>query len=1395
MSQDESNPDVRRAVEYLEASNEPLDSKVSAVKNASKTGGVPLDTILSGYADALSTDGVIYPMHESKLRELHTALQQNVGEGSVSALSELCHPHTLIETKDDVVTEAINIYSHESDDNTEKQDRIKTLIKDAQRDGIDIEPGEVLRSLKEFSESTAEGGNVSVEMDQDQEVTIVTGIETPDQITADDEYIYRALIEDDATVRNTDWYIGGTKAGSGKTVLHTFEFPGIYTVSVEVTDTKGNTDHYSTEVEAIDKSTIDLSISGRSSVAPGETAEYRAEVMARNESIKGIQWELDSVPAGTGQTFSNTFEHDGEHTVSVTVTGDSGVSVSESKDITIETPTSISVELDMPEDVYVDETAEIGCSVEAEHSSIESTTFKIGDDVLPIENSSSIVVEHIFRESGEYPVTITATNSKGDTDTAAATVNARVKPEVELVEFPDEVVRGDSASFRAKFDERLSSQWGVNDASLTHVGDRTAQVTFNSGLAENARVTIGVENETGEQATDSTTVTVTQPSVDTVIDFPETVTVDELVEFSAENTKTQDAEIQRIEWTLGDGEVIGRGETVTHKFPAPTEYTVSATTHTDRDVGDTETVTVSVTPDTDLTAIILTDGGPTTRDAFILDGSKSRATNTDIKSYTWDIEEHPEKTGEKAEVRFESPGEYNAELTVETDAGDVDTDTTTLKVQEFTTATATIDGPTEFGVGEPIEFSGKASVPINTTITGYQWYLNDQPVGNEDTFTQTFSQPGHYTIGLEVTTATNDVDKTSMGVVAESPESKITPAFNVKIDKDPAVGEPVTITAAPTEIENGTLRAFEWTIDGEELGNTTAVIGVSFDEVGETEVGLTVTAADGVSETVTESVYVAPQIADPPYTEVDTDSEMADVFSSAVGIYQNDALTDSDKNRFAAHLVKDGQNAGVYLDPSEVEEHLEDIDAVNSDIVDIDVSSVASEREYRFVSEDAEPPEKYRGHTETDNWDVETNTEEDEHETVTEFESPNENPFNINESSASETDSSEEIGSESLDALDVNSGSSDTEDTESTGTRERSSPVKDVTFGVTDAEPEPSGSTPEPEPQDIGVGSDSEQTGSDDALDPEDIPSIDEEDIDERHTQQRISPETFDLGDSIFSMPNYAQDLMDFEYIMAEDDELVPEEVNGAGVVVAEDDLYIGIARVTGRDWSIHTGQKQREIVKTYESQFLAGLDSPIQIVSIPTRFDMRDHIQKVNGVLNETTDDPEELLMNIGRSVYPNWLEDFMVQNDMKERNFYLVATVSAEQLHRFKGDGESLIAQLQEVPVIGRFFDRFTEDKVEDITKYQCLRELNSRMDRMKTSLRRMDVDVERIDNRNEAMSVLYHYFHNVEPDREVFPTGPFTTTTENGSIGGISVDHLFEEHIPAHSGVDENNAGGSQ
>lgn len=1366
MSDTTPSEDVARAVEYLEESDDPIDSKISVIRNATETGEFTVNDVLSEYVRSISATGAVYPMHESRLRELYTGIEKEVGEGTLQPLPEICQPQKLIKTRDDVITQCINIYTSDDGSGSEKQDEIKTLVQDAQRAGIDVTSKHVVRALKDFESTASEGNTGTVDVDMES-VTLATDVTVPNEVQAKEEYVYQVSLADDVVVTNIDWYIGGTHAGSGETVLHTFEYAGVYTVSVELTDSDGNTDYINKEITVTEPSTIDVAIDGETVIDAEESVKYTADITSENETVQEITWSIDGEEHGSGKVLNTSFEQDGEHSVSVTAVGESGLTVTETEAIEVNTPTSILVHVDAPDTAYTGESVTIDCEISVENSYIDSTTCKVGDSVVDIGESSIISFEYEFTEVGEYPVTVTATNNAGDTDTGAETILVHVRPDVSITAAAEEVVRGDGETFKAKFDDRLSSSWGVNNASLTHVGSRTAQVNFNSGIEDEATITVEVENGAGETASESTTVTVHEPRVDGVMTAPDTVTVGENAQFSVEDTTVEYADIDRVEWSLSDGMVIGHGETLTYAFSAPGTETVSATIYTNRDVGDTVSKELTINPETDVTAVIIDRGGPTTRDTFTLDAGKSDGKNTEITSYTWDIDEQEELTGEVIDVEFDSPGSYNAQLTVEAESGDVDTDRATLSVEQFTDVSAKVSGPDSVRVGEQAKFTARESDPVNTSITEYTWWLNDTPAGSGDVFTQTFEKPGHYTVKVEAKTATGDSDTATASVVVNTPEAVIEPVLTCDPDPPFTVGDTVTLSVADSSVENGEMTGVEWKIGGESLTNTGEVIETVFSEFGETTIEAVIIEAGGVRESCSTEVYVSPAVSDPPYEELSDGDGVAEVYTAVVTLYNTDALTVSDKNRFAAHLICDAHDNDIEVTVSDVTEYLSDIDAIDDGNISIDLGSVEDERDLRYSSVDTGVDDEDTGVWDIGSGDAETVEEDDGIELSDDVELDIDDPV---EDDGDEDDSSDENedDEQSLAEETVDDGVWETNDGDSDALEEDTKQ--------------------EFESEDQITLSDEKTESEDDTVDEDELPSVDSDKIDERHTEDRISPETFDLGDSIFAMPNYAQDLVDFEYIMDEGDEMIPEGVNGAGIIAAEDDQYIAIARVTGRDWSIHTMQKKRDIVKSYESQFLSGLDNPIQIVSIPTRFDLREHIKMVNAVLEEKEDDPDELLMNIGRTIYPNWLENFMIQNDMKERQFYIVVPLSAEQLHRFKGGSDNITEKLAEIPGIGGVFDRFVDEKAEDISKYQCLRELNTRMKRIQSSLRRIEVSVERIENRNEAMAVLYHYYHNKESDQDVFPTGPFTTGEEDPTVAGVSVSHLIGEHDPAHDGADE-------
>lgn len=294
------------------------------------------------------------------------------------------------------------------------------------------------------------------------------------------------------------------------------------------------------------------------------------------------------------------------------------------------------------------------------------------------------------------------------------------------------------------------------------------------------------------------------------------------------------------------------------------------------------------------------------------------------------------------------------------------------------------------------------------------------------------------------------------------------------------------------------------------------------------------------------------------------------------------------------------------------------------------------------------------------------------------------------------------------------------------------------------------------------------EAGATDAV-PEDVDigeDVDEYDgpaDDDRHREPLRPPQRTDPTEQgAFSMPNYAQDLVQFDFVLDSDDRFVPNDVRGSGMVVVGDKQYVGIVRVKPRSWSIHTNEKKAQIIDGYKSSFLATLDFPVQIVSYPTKFDISDHVQRLSDVVEEGhTRSTDSKLVNVGRELYPNWLERFIQDNDMKQRQLYIVVPLSAHQINDFADSNDGFFDQLgDKVPPLKPVADFLSDDDGIDVTEQQCLRELDSRLSHIGSGLRRFDVEVERLADRNEVMSVLYHYYNNEQPLNDAFPTGPYST-----------------------------------
>jgi len=141
--------------------------------------------------------------------------------------------------------------------------------------------------------------------------------------------------------------------------------------------------------------------------------------------------------------------------------------------------------------------------------------------------------------------------------------------------------------------------------------------------------------------------------------------------------------IASYEWDLDNGETK-TGEQITYTYDEAGTYTVELTVIDEAGNTDMDTMTIQVEESEDTTPPTADAGDDKTVEVgeeFTLDASGS-SDNVGIASYEWDLGNGDTKTGEQITYTYDEAGNYTVELTVTDEAGNTDTDTVEITVEE-----------------------------------------------------------------------------------------------------------------------------------------------------------------------------------------------------------------------------------------------------------------------------------------------------------------------------------------------------------------------------------------------------------------------------------------------------------------------------------------------------------------------------------------------------------------------------------------------------------------------------------------------------------------------------------------------------------------------------------------
>lgn len=1272
-------------------------------------------------------------------------------------------------------------------------------------------PGRYTISI-EFQSKNGETGYIKSTVNVEDKTWIQTSIRTTNGglLTTEETAKFIADVEtQNSPVSDVTWKVNGLEEETGEQFEKKFTSQGSYEIELIAENENDDEDTDTTTLEVTDPTGVEIVSQTDSTGYVGQEHEVAFNVSLENAYIETMECRIDGkgvdVQEIPNQTIHHTFDKPGEHTIHCRVENDVGDVAETSENIMVYVPAAVEINNDTTEVIKgdtVEFSADFDKRLDWEWSFDNASIQRVGE-------TASVEFDSVNPPEARVSIAVENENGESERDTQDLTVH---KPEIHATISGDfEAVEGDVVTLSTENStiEHTGTDkivWKVDDEreigtgeQITHrfnepgTYDVTARIEGTRDAVDTGREQIQVD-----EYTDTTAVIVVNGKHTT----RDEITLD------GSNSVAENTEIETYHWSV-EGHGTVEGETVPIRIKEPGTYTVSLKTICPTGDTDTTEKEIEIEQYTNITAGITGPIKTTLGSGVEFTADDTTVENLTIESYNWEVNDTPISDNPKFVHTFTEKGRHDVTLTVTAENRETSTDTHSVTVNEpeqsvsakITTAT---NEPT---LNERVTFSAADSTASYTRITGYKWKLDGTPIDKDsEEITVNFDNYGKHSITLNVFTdaGINDTDSAYVTVLPDPenpPYPRLRPETTPQQIKEFAAnittntrlpnknkGQYITqlvresqsydIDIEITDVidyiqENGFIELEKLTLDLEDhqiesiFTETQAALllqethaETEQNPVDETEDKQTTdgkieetpqedeqtTATDDIESENNETTSQWDVPSDQDTKSKGSESENTD--KSEVKEIEAKQTTDTAGNE-PEHDNEDGHTVTEdQTTPGESENRQKD-----SNSADEPMGAWTTEAQPKSGSVN----EIYGNETE--------DTEQDRSDTQPQAEAEN-NP----QSTETEQEDTQEVDEETVGGKweterEINSTANNTTEDQS---KTEDAKADTGTQSSTDEETETKSQETDDEREEF----------PEERFDPDHTVSSSELEGNEdwhKHTKEADRPEQSTGSNSPFSMPDYAQDLVDIEYVLdGSDDDLAPDNVNSAGVIVTQDDRYIAIAEVTGRDWAIHPPQKKYDIIKSFESEFLSQIDTHTQIVSLPTQFDLQAHLNHIEKVTENSTQ-KQETLVSIGRSIYPNWIEDFMQRNDMKQRTFYIIVEMSAQELLRFRETKDSLAESMAELPAIGGLFSRFTKDAQEEITEFQCLRELNTRMSRIEGGLRRLDVKVDRLSDRNEVLSVLYHYYNRTEVENRVFPTKPFGQTDRQSMIGGVPVSQL--------------------
>jgi PKD repeat protein len=590
----------------------------------------------------------------------------------------------------------------------------------------------------------------------------------PDQMENEDSIVtfVGSGSTDNIGIVNYSWTFndGGLQTLYGVNPTYTFNTPGLYNITLNVSDAAGNYDIDWIEINVNDI-TDPIADAGLDQIVDEDTiVTFNGSGSWDNVGIVNYSWTFNDGGLQTlyGIGTNHTFNTPGLYNITLNVSDAAGNYDLDWVEINVSDITDPVADAGPDQIENEDSIITFDGSGSWDNIGIDNYSWTFNDGGL--QTLYGIGPTYRFNTPGLYNVTLNVSDAAGNYDLDWVEINVNDITDPIADAGPDQIENEDSI---VTFDGSgswdnigiVNYSWTFNDGGLQTLYGESPIYTFN--MPGQYNVTLNVSDAAGNWDIDWIEINVndiTDPVADAGHD--QTVDEDSIITFDGSGS-TDNIGIDNYSWTFNDGGVqILYGEGPSYTFNMPGLYNITLNVSDAEGNWHIDWVEINVNDITDPIADTGPDQTVDENSIVTLNGSGS-SDNFGITNYTWIFNDGGLQTlfDIGPTYTFNIPGQYNVTLNVSDAAGNYDLDWIEISVSDITAPVGNAGADQIIYVDTLFTFDGSESAD-NVDIDNYTWIFND---GGLQTLygvnpTYSFSSLGRYNITLNVSDTSGNWD-------------------------------------------------------------------------------------------------------------------------------------------------------------------------------------------------------------------------------------------------------------------------------------------------------------------------------------------------------------------------------------------------------------------------------------------------------------------------------------------------------------------------------------------------------------------------------------------------------------------------------------------------------------